>query len=227
MPERNGRGMLVLYAGRAAMKPSYSEKGIEIYNADCREVLPELGIYDLCLTDPPYGIGTWHNTGGNSITKEQARDINKWDVAPNEETFKLCLRSCVHAVIWGGNYFGDVLGSCKSPLIWDKGLRGLHLADGEIAWTNFDFGTVRILTFSPNGSDNFGNKYHPTQKPIRLMKWCIGFLPQIKTMLDPFCGSGSTLVAAKQMGKSCVGIEVEEKYVEITANRLRQSVMEF
>jgi site-specific DNA-methyltransferase (adenine-specific) len=209
------------------MNPYYSEKGIEIYNADCREVLPELGIYDLCLTDPPYGIGTWSATGGNSLSQSEAEEINKWDKMPEAELLKLIKRSSINMIVWGGNHFMNVLGSCRTPLIWDKGIRGMHFADGEMAWTNFDFGALRIFSFNVATGDTKGNRLHPTQKPLNLMKWCINFLPKCKTILDPFMGSGTTLEAAKDLGRSAVGIELEEKYCEIAAKRLKQKVLEF
>lgn len=207
------------------IKPYYEERGIVIYNADCREVLPELGIYDLCLTDPPYGIGTWSATGGNSLSAAEAEEINKWDKVPEIELLKLIKLSSINMIVWGGNHFMHVLGPCRTPLIWDKGIRGMHFADGEMAWTNFDFGALRIFSFNIANGDTKGNRLHPTQKPLNLMKWCINFLPKCKTILDPFMGSGTTLEAAKDLGRSCTGIELEEKYCEVAANRLRQNVL--
>ena len=66
---------------------------------------------------------------------------------------------------------------------------------------------------------------HPTQKPIALMKWCMGFVPDAQTILDPFMGSGTTLRAAKDLGRKCIGIEIEEKYCEIAVRRLNQEVL--
>lgn len=202
------------------IKPYYSEKGITIYHGDCREILPELGIYDLCLTDPPYGIGSWSSTGGNSLTFAEAVEINEWDNAPDLALFEEIRRSSIHRIIWGGNYFLQHLGPCRAPLIWDKGIRGMHFADGEFAWTSFDFGTLRIFSFNVAKGDTKGNRLHPTQKPLNLMKWCLGFLPDSRSVLDPFMGSGTTLVAAKSCGKRAVGIELSEKYCEIAAQRL-------
>ncbi len=202
------------------IKPYYDDgKGIVIYHGDCREVLPRLDKSELCLTDPPYGIGTWSATGGNSLSEAEVDHINKWDVAPTPEVLKLCISKAEYSIIWGGNYFN--LGSCRAPLVWDKCNRGMHYADGEMAWTNFDFGTLRIFV-KPLGATEVKNKrYHQTQKPIELMVWSI---EQIKNgkgrVIDPFMGSGSTLVAAKKLGRRAAGIELEEKYCEIAAQRL-------
>jgi DNA modification methylase len=207
------------------MKPYYEEKGITIYCGDCLEVLPELGIYDLCLTDPPYGIGTWSATGGNSLSESEADEINEWDTIPEAELLHLVRRSSINMIVWGGNHFMHILGPCRTPLIWDKGIRGMHFADGEMAWTNFDFGALRIFSFNIANGDTKGKRLHPTQKPVNLMKWCLNFLPKARTVLDPFMGSGTTLEACKDAGKSCVGIEINERYCEIAAKRLSQSVL--
>lgn len=212
-----------------SIRPYYQEgkpgKTLTIYHGDCREILPELGIYDLCLTDPPYGIGTWSATGGNSLKPEEAEEINQWDNSPDAELFDLLRRSSIHRIIWGANYFVQYLGPCRAPLVWDKGIRGMHFADGELAWTSFDSGTLRIFQFNIANGDTKGNRLHPTQKPLNLMKWCINFLPKSKTILDPFMGSGTSLHAAKDLGRIAVGIEINEKYCEIAAKRLSQEVL--
>ncbi len=199
------------------MKPYYEEKGITIYCGDCREVLPELGIYDLLLTDPPYGIGNWKAGCADSIlTEAEAAEIQKWDIKPSMETLNLCLRSSCKAIIWGGNYFA--LGPARTLLIWDKQKPGMQFADAEIAWTNLE-GLTRIWAGRMNG------KQHPTEKPVALMKWCIAKVPWVKGVLDPFMGNGSSLVAAKAMGLRGIGIEKNEKWCELTRKRLKQETL--
>jgi DNA modification methylase len=109
-------------------------------------------------------------------------------------------------------------------LVWDKGQR-IAQSDGELAFTSRDK-ALRIFTLN-RVELMLDGAQHPTQKPVALMKWCLSLFPEAKTVLDPFCGSGTTLVAAKDMGLTAVGIEAEERYCEIAANRLRQSVLNF
>lgn len=208
------------------MTPYYAENNITIYHGDCRDILPQLPRVDLVLTDPPYGIGSWSTTGGNSITEAEAVEINRWDVMPTPNALKQILDHGKYAIVWGGNYFD--LGRCRAPLVWDKGQRGMHFADGEMAWTNFDFGTLRILNLHIANGGTKGQRYHPTQKPVAVMKWSISQLKdKVTSMIDPYLGSGSSLVAAKDLGPAATGIEISEQYAEIAANRLRQEVLQF
>jgi DNA modification methylase len=201
------------------VKPYYQESGITIYLGDCREILPQLGRFDLLLTDPPYGIGHLMQGGKDTGHWGQLSSGNPWDmqapeladVIPHGET----------AVIWGGNYFP--LPPSRMWLAWVKTNSVPTQADMELAWTNADACARRFE--HPSGGSYV--RVHPTQKPLPLMKWCLSLFPEAKTVLDPFCGSGTTLVAAKDMGLSAVGIEAEEKYCAIAAERLRQSVFNF
>jgi DNA modification methylase len=206
------------------MTPYYDEDGITIFHADCREVLPQLPKVDLILTDPPYGIGTWSHTGGNSLTFGEVGDINNWDVAVEKDVLQAVVQAGKYAIVWGGNYYGHYLGRTRAPLVWDKGIRGMHFADGEMAWTNFDFGTLRILNFPLTDGDTKGQRVHPTQKPQGVMAWCLGLVPKVRTVLDPFMGSGTVLRVTKDAGLTGVGIEIEERYCEIAAKRLRQCI---
>jgi len=115
----------------------------------------------------------------------------------------------------GGNYFE--LPPTRCPLVWDKDNAGRDFADFEMAWTNFDQ-VARRFVFRPINMD--GGKVHPTQKPIALMEWCLGFLPKARTILDPFMGSGTTGVACAKLGRKFIGIELEPKYFDIACKRI-------
>ncbi|NIP97629.1 MAG: site-specific DNA-methyltransferase [Akkermansiaceae bacterium] len=124
------------------------------------------------------------------------------------------------SIVWGGNYFE--LAPSRCWLVWNKPERGFTLAEAELAWTNAD-SVVRV--FDGNRHDTTTD--HPTEKPLRLFKWCAS-LPWSRsatTILDPFCGSGTTLRAAKDLGRKAIGIEIEERYCEIAAKRCRQEVL--
>ena len=146
-------------------------------------------MFDLLLTDPPYGIGTWSLSAGH-MTGDEIGAINRWDVAVNPVTLRRVIAVCGEAIIWGGNYYGDLLGRTRAPLIWDKGQRRMHFADGEMAWTNFQRGTLRICDQPIKSSEYVGRQIHPTEKPEALMRWCLLQAPKARDRsLDPFMGS--------------------------------------
>lgn len=211
---------LVNICGEGLPKPYYDDgKGIVIYCGDCREILPLLEPVDLVLTDPPYGIG--HKMqGGTWGAKEKYADFREWDIAPDALCIDLILESSELQIIWGGNYFA--LPGSRCWLVWDKTNAVPTMADVELAWTNLDKPAKRLAL--PVGVHEFG---HPTQKPLKLMSWCLTHAPKAQTILDPFMGSGTTLVAAKNLGRRCIGIELEERYCEIAVNRLAQDVLDF
>jgi DNA modification methylase len=214
------------------MTPYYEESGITIYHGDCREVLPDLPKVNLVLTDPPYGIG--RATRGFNIGTKGAmkRDygVVDWDVAaPSSELLHSIIGQSEQAIIFGGNYFALPPSSCW--LVWDKDNTG-KAADCELAWTNLP-GAVRKFKWLWNGliQEHDGRlkelRQHPTQKPLVLMRWCLSIAKFPKSVMDPFMGSGTTLLACKSDGCACVGIEREERYCEIAVNRLRQEVLPF
>lgn len=207
-------------------QPYYDDGQITIFCADCRDVLPELetGSVDLLLTDPPYGIASAWKGGFSALhgwarAGEQKDVRNSWDAEPPDpRTLTLCRRVAREAIIWGGNYFD--LPRSRGWLVWNKPERGFTLSEAELAWTTRD-NVIRV--FDAPRSDV--GRQHPTQKPLALMRWCIGFFPDANLILDPFMGSGTTLRAAKDLGIRCIGIEIEERYCEIAVRRLQQSVL--
>ena len=207
------------------MKPYYQDESVTIYNADCRDVLPTLDKVDLVLTDPPYGINAarHRNSKVNGWRDYGERDESHWDnQTPPQDLIDLSVGAGKHAIVWGGNYF--VLPPSQGWLVWDKGQRNFSLADCELAWTNRDKAT-RIFDYA-RGSAMQDGKQHPTQKPRALMRWGIGVFPDAQTVLDPFMGSGTTLRAAKDLGRKAIGVEIDERYCEIAANRMSQLAMQ-
>lgn len=211
--------------------PYYQDKQITLYCGDCNDILPQLwdpAIFDLLLTDPPYGIGR-DGQHGPEIGRAGIRkgyEFGEWDEKPpSAEIFKLIISHSCAQIIWGGNYFSDRLSVARGWLVWDKMQYGLTQADGELAWNSLDQ-PLRIFR-QGRGVLNGDGSCHPTQKPISLMKWCIGQASWAKTILDPFAGSGSTLVAAKEMGLRATGVEKSEKYCSMAVNRLRQNALQW
>ena len=191
--------------------------------ADCRDVLPTLEKVDAVVTDPPYGIGA-----DKAASKKNGKwrwtfyGETNWDATrPPPDVFDLILKSAKEQIIWGGNYFTDLLPPTMQWLVWDKGQRNFSLADCEFAWSSQQR-AARIFDY-PRSLALQDGKEHPTQKPIALMKWCIDMLPKAQTILDPFLGSGTTGVAAVQMGRKFIGIEREERYFEIACKRIEQA----
>jgi DNA modification methylase len=213
------------------MKPYYEHAGITIYHADCRDVLPHMTA-DVLVTDPPYGVAL--NTKYCSARRGVLAGANDYppifgDAEPFDPNHLLGAKAMV---LWGANYYADKLPARGSWLIWDKrdGSGFNDQADAELAWVTGVSGTVpRLFTHRWNGmikaSERDKRRRHPTQKPVALMVWCISFFPQAGSVLDPYAGSGTTLVAAKNLGRRAIGIEIEERYCEIAAKRLSQEVL--
>jgi len=206
------------------MKPYYSDASVQIFHGDCRDVLPTLDPVDLVLTDPPYGIGDkWQGGEGGSwrVAGLHKPLRNSWDEEAPDISF---LDLDIPTVIWGGNHFP--LPVSRGWLVWRQESTGFSLADAALAWTNKDM-VIRVFDYSRSKvTGKQAEMRHPTQKPLPLMKWCIEFFPDAKTILDPFMGSGTTLRAAKDLNRKAIGIELEEKYCEIAANRMSQLAMQ-
>jgi len=206
------------------MKPYYQDESVTIYNADYRDVLPTLDKVDLVLTDPPYGIGDkWQGGSGSGwrVAEANKSTRNAWDAETSDISF---LDLDIPTVIWGGNHFP--LPVSRGWLVWRKESTGFTLSDAELAWTNRDM-VIRVFDHSRSKvTGKTAEIRHPTEKPLPLMKWCIGFFPDAQTILDPFMGSGTTLRAAKDLNRKAIGIELEERYCEIAAKRMSQLVME-
>jgi DNA modification methylase len=227
------------------LKPYFQDETSTIYHGDARFLLPALSA-DLLCTDPPYGIGEAagknksrnkpfgkslpHNTRNRIIPAKDYGNEDWDDETPAEWVFLLMREITKHQIIFGGNYFPLPPSSCW--LVWDKDNGASDFADCELAWTNFP-AAVRRLKWRWNGmlQENMDDKemrVWPTQKPEGVMKWALKFAPEgCKTVIDPYMGSGTTLVAAKQMGLHCVGIDRKEQACEIAAKRLSQEVFQF
>lgn len=213
------------------MKPYYSHAGIDIFLGDCREILPSLE-FDVMLTDPPYGIS--HPTDyaargrGNLAACSDYAPVFE-DDRPFDPSH---LMTPAQTILWGANYYADKLTPVSGWLVWNKERpHELDQATAELAWTNCVKG-VRVFNHLWNGmmraSENDAALVHPTQKPVALMQWVLSLRWIVDgTVCDPYMGSGSTLVAAKNLGRRAIGIEISEPYCEIAAKRLSQEVFQF
>ena len=220
-------------------KPYYEQDGITIYHGDCREILPQLDVkVDLVLTDPPYGINVLGSVGGSkrvgsvggsNIVLANEYKLMHEDDKPFDPSFLLSFGD--NQIIFGGNYYADKLPNSKGWIVWDKKCQNGwddNFSDIEMAWTSFDKPAkcYRLLYMGLIQENCREVRQHPTQKPKELFEWIIDrYSNPNNLILDPFLGSGTTAVAAKILGRRCIGIEIEEKYCEIAVKRLAQSVM--
>lgn len=199
--------------------------GQRLILGDCLDVMKELGRFDAVVTDPPYGIarsGQAETHTKNIKHKRKHHTEKGWDEArPSKAFFDKVLSISDYQIIWGGNYFADFLPASMRWLYWDKGQDGLSMSDGELAWTSQQ-NALRAFRLNRSALARDG-AVHPTQKPIALMEWCLGFLPDSKTILDPFMGSGTTLVACQRMGRSGTGIELDPEYFETACRRVDEA----
>jgi DNA modification methylase len=204
-------------------KPYYHDDHCTIYCGDCREILPTLGKFDLLLTDPPYGY-EW-NTNYSRFSKGSTDKEAIANDGRGEIDLAPCIDITSEQMIFGCNSIPQP--KVGSYLIWDKRCADgfSFLSDGEAAWWSEGHG-VYICTINAQRHRSKAG-LHPTQKPVGLMAWCINKAKRAQTILDPFMGSGTTLVAAKLEGRRAVGIEINPEYCEIAKNRLRQKVLEF
>lgn len=195
-----------------------------LYRGDCREILPLLPRFDAVVTDPPYGLGDWNERGRNKGRPfaDISQETQEWDQALSPADVDALRKAGKHQILWGANYYLDSLPRTKMFLVWNKGIRRMHFNDAELAWTSAPREAVRVFDLSPSGLD----KEHPTQKPLALMLWCLSYVPKAKTILDPYMGTGTTGVAAIQLGREFVGIERERKYFEIACRRIDQATRE-
>jgi len=191
-----------------------------LFLGDCLEILPTLGKVDAVVTDPPYGIArVWKGGFGKKSgwgNQHGMKDLrNKWDNKPlDDAAISVLLNSAKDHIIWGGNYFN--LPPSRCWFIWNKPERGFTLAEAEMAWCSRD-SIIRV--FDCNRSDT--GRTHPTQKPLKLMKWCV--LKTKGDVIDPFMGSGTTGVACAMLGRKFIGIELDETYFDIACERIRKA----
>ena len=186
---------------------------IDLIHGDCLEKMKDIpdGSIDLCLTDPPYGIGISKNPFRGKFPKKE------WDVfTPGKEYFDEIFRISKNQIIWGGNYFADKLPITRGFLIWDKKQsEKFSSAMCELAYTSRN---APAKIFRKHAAAF--KKFHPTTKPVDLLEWCLDFFPKASTVIDPFMGSGSTGVACLNTNRNFIGIEKDSAYFDVATKRI-------
>lgn len=207
----------------AVQTVDYENVGNKAFNVDCMVALKETPdkFYDLCICDPPYGIGMDGGTVGykgfNNFEKKN------WDKSiPSKEYFDELFRVSQNQIIWGGNYFP--LPPSRCLLIWDKG-EGFYnrtYAEGEIAWTSFDK-NVKLFKRDPLCNGDYRGKIHPTQKPVALYEWLlVNYAKAGDRILDTHLGSGSSRIAAYNLGFDFTGYEIDKDYFAAQEERFKK-----
>jgi site-specific DNA-methyltransferase (adenine-specific) len=215
--------------------------GVTLLLGDCRELLPTLGRFDACVTDPPYGIDYNHSGqhgrfGKVGVTKA-ARERGNHPIVGDSEPFDPAfLLGFENVIVFGADHFYPRLPDSGRWLAFNK-LGDLEpwdsFSDVEFAWHSRE-GAARIFSMKWKGiacdkkGEANGLREHPTQKPIALMKWCIeqSGVPIGGAIIDPFMGVASTGVAAVKLGRRFTGIEIEEKYFDIACRRIEAALRE-
>ena len=223
------------------MTPYYDDrKGIVIYCGDCRDIIPTLepGSVDLVLTDPPYGM---RYIAGDRANGQESAWGSRWAGVAIAGDENQALRDWVLA--WWGDRPALVFGSWKTPapdgvremLVWDK-VVSTGMGALDIPWRP-SWEAIYVMGKGFCGSRGHGvlrfplptlapdRQWHPTVKPLPLLAHLLTKCPPEWCILDPFMGSGTTLRAAKDLGRRAIGIEIEERYCEIAVNRLQQGVL--
>jgi len=219
--------MTILLSKEAEKHVYYRESNpdIIIMLGDCQKIMPLLPKIDLCVTDPPYGIKRdkgFEGFGGfgEKIARRRYEE-DDWDSErPKKEVFDRILNLCRLALIFGGNYFADILPISTHWIVWDKLNTMPTFGDCELIWTNSERKSVKKVTREYNGLiGKEESRQHPTQKPMNVLYQLVRDYSQ-GSVLDPFLGSGTTLVACKELNRAGIGIEISEKYCEISKKRL-------
>ena len=210
----------------AEVTPYYEDEAVTIYHGDCREILPTL-TFDVVVTDPPYGIGYSPDRYPGSqkfapVVGDTSDDLGGW-IANRDEP----------RVVFGADNFAHRLPAGGTWAVWDK--RVMETADRifgspfELIWAcghgSQKRRIYRVLHAAAVNADGHARRLHPTQKPVTLMRRLIADYFPTGVIADPFMGAGSTLRAAKDLGRRAVGIEIEERYCEAAVGRLAQEVL--
>ena len=206
----------------------------EVYLEDCVEALKRFPDkhFDLAIVDPPYGIGMdkTHFKTKSSNAKPTEYGKKDWDNAiPSKEYFNELLRVSKNQIVWGGNYFVENLTNSSCWVVWDKDNGNSIHADCELAWTSYNTG-VRKVKYLWHGmrQQNMKNKeerIHPTQKPIALYKWLLmNYASEGNLILDTHLGSGSSRIAAYDLGYDFIGFEIDPEYYEKQEKRFKDFV---
>jgi site-specific DNA-methyltransferase (adenine-specific)/modification methylase len=208
-----------------------------LYLGDCHEIMATLQA-DAIVTDPPYGISYEHSGGMRGKTaavgitahaNKRGTHAIRGDDRPFDPSAMIAFGGKI--ITWGADRYSNLIPLGGGWLVWDKAVgRGPadSFVDAEFAWCNWRekrcvFRMLWKGICTENVGEDNGTRWHVTQKPIRLMQWCLSLVPDAQTILDPFMGSGTTGVACMNLGRKFIGIEIDEKYFDTACERIDQA----
>lgn len=213
---------------------------MKLYNDDCLKIMKTMGddSVDIIITDPPYGTnaGKYNTRRGIKYGNSRARSTDYGEVTwdneiPSKEYFDEMQRISKNQVIFGGNYFSNYLAPSPCWIIWDKDNGANNFADCELAWCSFT-SAIRKIKYKWHGflQEDMMNKevrIHPTQKPVRVFEWILErYATKGQTVLDPFMGSGSTAIAAQNLGFDFIGVEINSEYFDMARKRIEYEMQQ-
>lgn len=209
------------------MQPTWEREGVQLYLADCREVLPSLSGVDAVVTDPPYGIG-WDTNSSRFTAGKGCHHKTSPRIHGDKEQFDPSSWLRWPCTFWGANHFNQRI-PAGTTLVWLKRSPdkfGVILSDAEIAWESGNHGVYCFRCVWDGCARESENQehWHPTQKPVAVMQWCVNRRQAADTILDPFMGSGTTGVACVRTGRRFIGIEIDPTYFEIAKRRIKDEM---
>lgn len=200
-------------------------KDIQLIHGDSLQALKGYGEnhFDWAIIDPPYGIGAGvSKTGGASKHNSMSRMKNNShiydDIKPEREFFNELLRVSKNQIIFGGNYFADMLPATRCFIVWDKMNYLPSMSQIELAWTSENRHS-ELVKINSNQNDRF----HISQKPIALYEWCLDkFTSEGDLILDTHLGSGSIAIACHYMKRKLIAYEIDAEYYEKACKRFKE-----
>jgi site-specific DNA-methyltransferase (adenine-specific) len=201
----------------------------EVFNMDCIEGMKQYpdNYFELAIVDPPYGINVNMNAGRKKDTKSKKRIIKKWDnETPSKYYWDELFRVSQNQIVCGANYFTDFLPLSMGWVFWDKCVAsGCSFSDGELIWTSYNQ-ALKKATIPYSGFIGMeGEKFHPTTKPLKLYKWILNkFSKHGDKILDTHLGSGSSRIAAYDLGFAFTGFELDKDYFDASEKRFQQHI---
>lgn len=196
-----------------------------LYFGDCLTILPGLGQVDAVITDPPFGVGNFVQTTGRIMGrgKNRGKEVDWNQVPPPPELFDMLRAMSKHRIIWGANFF-NCFEDRGGAIIWDKCQKMPNFSKADIAsCTHFQKTEIVRIPWTNFTVTHLAETDHPCERPVELYTWCINYLPDCQSFLDPFMGSGATGVAAVRAGKTYIGIERNEHFFTQARERIENA----
>jgi site-specific DNA-methyltransferase (adenine-specific) len=199
----------------------------EVYNMDCIEGMKQYPdkYFELAIVDPPYGINVNMNAGRKKDTKSKKRIVKKWDnETPSEFYWNELFRVSKNQMVCGANYFTEFLPMSMGWVFWDKCVApGCSFSDGELIWSSFNQALKKAVIPYSGFIGMEGEKFHPTTKPVKLYKWLLtNYAKEGDKILDTHLGSGSSRIAAYDLGFEFTGFELDQDYFKASEKRFKQ-----